>query len=214
MVFGLSVCIVLGGLWRATQSVKLVGLWIGWSLLLGYASFEGFFLETASKPPRLFVVIAMGIALVIVSNRSLTLGSLHLKWLLGISAVRIPIEWVLFLLYEDGMLPQMMTFHGLNFDIMSGVSACALLFIYRGKAPNLRIVLIWNWMALVLLTVIVLLAVLSAPSPVQLLNHSQPNLAVLHFPYTLLPGTVVPIVALSHVLIFRLLYHNRHAQYP
>ncbi|MEM9987092.1 MAG: hypothetical protein AAF804_18515, partial [Bacteroidota bacterium] len=49
------------------------------------------------------------------------------------------------------------------------------------------------------------IAILSAPLPFQQLAFEQPNVAVLRFPYVLLPGVVVPLVLLSHLLSLKYL---------
>jgi cytochrome c oxidase assembly factor CtaG len=99
-------------------------------------------------------------------------------------------------------VPQIMTFEGWNFDIIIGLSAIAMLAWrwYSGKGISRRFYRIWNIAGIVFLTIIVTIAILSAPSPIQQLGFGQPNTAVSRFPYVLLPALVVPLVLLSHLL--------------
>ena len=64
-------------------------------------------------------------------------------------------------------------------------------------------ILLWNFIALVLLINIVVNAVLSAPFPFQQFAFDQPNIAVLYFPFVLLPAFIVPIVLFGHLVSIR-----------
>lgn len=107
------------------------------------------------------------------------------------------------------MIPQRMTFEGLNWDILSGISAVILMTMYFKHILSTKGVVIWNFVALLLLMAIICLAILSVPSPFQLFDFDQPNIAVLYYPFTWLPAVVVPIVLLSHLLIFKKLITNK-----
>lgn len=61
----------------------------------------------------------------------------------------------------------------------------------------------WNFLGLALLIVIVVLAVLSAKTPLQQFAFDRPNIAVAYFPFNWLPSVVVPIVLLSHLAALR-----------
>ncbi len=98
-----------------------------------------------------------------------------------------------------------MTFKGWNFDILIGFSALVLLVyaLITNKKFNKQFFIIWNIIGIVFLLFIVALAILSSPLPIQQLAFEQPNIAVLEFPYCLLPTCVVPIVLMSHILLLR-----------
>jgi hypothetical protein len=55
---------------------------------------------------------------------------------------------------------------------------------------------------------IVLNAVLSVPTAFQQFAFDQPNIAILYFPFNLLPAVVVPLVLLSHLVVIRQLLNN------
>ncbi len=47
--------------------------------------------------------------------------------------VRLPIEIILFKLYLNKMIPQLMTFEGRNFDIVIGITAPIVGYLYLKK---------------------------------------------------------------------------------
>ena len=109
--------------------------------------------------------------------------------------VRIPVELILFSLFAYGVIPQLMTFEGRNFDIVAGITAPAIAYWgFTKKIIGSRWILLWNFISLGLLLNIVINAILSAPFPFQQFAFDQPNTAVLYFPFVLLPAFIVPVV--------------------
>jgi hypothetical protein len=97
-----------------------------------------------------------------------------------------------------------MTFSGRNFDILSGLTAPFVYYFgFVRKKLSTAVILLWNFVCLLLLFNIVAHAILSAPFPFQQLAFSQPNIAVLHFPFTWLPACIVPLVLFSHLVTIR-----------
>ena len=122
------------------------------------------------------------------------------KTLTLVHIVRIPVELTIFWLFQSKLMPQIMTFEGWNFDILSGISAPIIAyFAFRCNKINRPILIAWNIFALLLLANIVTIAILSLPSPIQKLAFEQPNYAVLYFPFIWLPTIIVPIVLFTHL---------------
>jgi hypothetical protein len=174
-----------------------------WLILQFVVASSGFYLNTASLPPRLFILgFAPALLLIIVLfifARSTIIAALPLTLLTIIHVIRIPVELTLAWLSEARAVPEIMTFHGTNLDILSGITAPLALYFAVKKTLVSRIVLVfWNLAALALVLNIVITAILCVPSPIQKLAFDQPNIAVLHFPYISLPTVVVPIVFFSH----------------
>jgi hypothetical protein len=119
--------------------------------------------------------------------------------------VRIPVEITLFMLSTYKLVPELMTFGGRNFDILSGITAPIVYFICfkNSQLKNRRLLLIWNFICLGLLLNIVINALLSAPFPFQQFAFDQPNVAILYFPFTWLPCFIVMIVLYSHLAAIR-----------
>ncbi len=93
-----------------------------------------------------------------------------------------------------------MTYEGTNFDILIGISAIVVYYLYVNNKLPRKALLTWNIIGLIFLINIVVTSVISAPGPQQLIAFEQPNNAVQHFPFSLLPAVIVPIVFFSHVL--------------
>jgi hypothetical protein len=107
---------------------------------------------------------------------------------------------VLFWLFQAGQIPQLMTFEGRNFDILSGLTAPLIYWLaFRGGKTNRRLLIVWNLFALALLINIVVNAFLSFPFSFQQFAFDQPNRAVLYFPFVWLPSVIVPIVLFCHL---------------
>ncbi len=164
----------------------------------------GVYSDTTSFPPPQFLLIAP--VLVVLAGMLLLkrgrrwLGGLPLFALTALHVLRIPVELVLHQAYEAGLVPRDMTYSGFNFDIVSGITALALMFWMRSARPPGRAVLLaWNVGALILLGVVVITAVLSIPSSVQRLNNDHPNVLVTAAPWVLLPAVLVPAVLFAHV---------------
>lgn len=102
-----------------------------------------------------------------------------------------------------------MTYGGSNFDIIAGITAPIIFFLYyKRKSISKSVLLIWNIMMLILLFNVIITAVLSAPIPFQQLAFDQPNVGVMYFPFIWLPGTIVPLVMLSHFANIRYLLYR------
>ena len=174
-----------------------------WLIFQTVIAIGGTYLNTSAYPPRLFL-FGGGPALILVIGclvfaRGSLIASLPLAALTLIHVIRIPVEIVLNWLYEAGLVPAIMTFHGQNFDIISGITAPVVYLIaFRKGRVNVPILLVWNLAALALVLNIVITAILAAPPPLQLLAFYQPNRAVLYFPFSWLPTIIVPIVLLCH----------------
>nr|MBP9884195.1 hypothetical protein [Chitinophagales bacterium] len=117
-----------------------------------------------------------------------------------------------FWLFVNKTVPELMTFEGRNFDILSGLTAPIIFYLgFVTKQLDRKVILIWNFICLGLLINIVVVAILSAPFPFQQFAFDQPNIAVLYFPFNWLPSCVVPLVLLSHLVIFRKFINERRS---
>jgi len=202
--FGLITLVTLLIMIKATNANKsFIFFLIIWVIIIGINSFLGFFENTESLPPRFVFIIAPVILWVIYFYKKLRNTEVRIPWLLSLHVLRIPVEITLYYLFIQQLIPQAMTFEGWNFDIFSGITALILLVMVAiaGVSRWQKLIYYWNYFGLLLLAMIVITAILSAPTPLQQINFNQPNVAVLQFPYTFLPALVVPLVALSHLLL-------------
>jgi hypothetical protein len=140
------------------------------------------------------------------------IDSLPLKKLILLHTLRVPVELVLYWLSVNSAVPELITFTGSNFDIIAGLSAPIVYYAYIKKKISRTFILLWNIVCLGLLINIVVLAMLSAPSPLQQFAFDEPNVAVLNFPFSWLPTFIVPIVLFSHLASIRKLLINNKLQ--
>lgn len=186
----------------ASRTVAVFGIVTAAILLAqGTLAYIGFYLELQTLPPR-FVLVAPPAILILLLMTFLLVpsGQEPLRALTLLHTVRVPVELVLWGLFLHGQIPKLMTFEGLNPDIISGLTAplIAWLGFSKGK-PRRAVLLVWNLAALVLLFNIVWHAVLSVPTPFQRYGFDQPNVGVLYFPFIWLPAFIVPAVLTAHV---------------
>lgn len=211
IVFLITSFLTFGIFAYAVKSVGFDSLWSKillfvippWMLFQAVIALGGFYFPTDIVPPRLpvFAVLPAVILIVVifVSGRDFIIR-LPIFPLTILHTIRIPVEMTLAWLYENGLVPQVMTFHGWNYDIASGVLALLVsLFGFRGGRQNNNLLIAFNVFGLLLLANIVTIAILSLQSPIQKLAFEQPNRGVLYFPYIWLPAMIVPVVLFSHL---------------
>jgi len=190
-----------------TAAKILLGLIPLWLIFQAALASSEFYLRVDAFPPRLpFFAVIPALVLIIllfIFARKDFISQLPLKTLTLLHVIRIPVEIVLLWLFQNGQVPQLMTFEGRNFDILSGLTAPIITWLaFRNGKTNRPLLIAWNIFALLLLINIVANAVLSIPSPFQQLAFEQPNRAVLYFPFVWLPAVVVPIVLFCHLASF------------
>jgi hypothetical protein len=217
IVFGLTTILTTLIFYKAAGNSKPVLLVILiWLAVQALIASSGFYTVTDTTPPRFLLLVLpplLGITGLFMSPKGRKfIDGLDLKSLTILHTIRIPVELVLFYLFTYKAVPELMTFEGRNFDILSGITAPVIFyFAFIRKQFDRKVLLIWNVICLGLLVNIVSNAILSAPFPFQQFAFDQPNIAVLYFPFIWLPCCVVPLVLLSHLAAFRQLsnYKNK-----
>jgi hypothetical protein len=212
---GLAFCLFVYAT-KYKLSVAVVAL--AWLAVTGLLAWKGFFKNTSAIPPRLFLVMLpaiIGVVLVMITKPGRRfIDALHLKNLTILHIVRIPVELVLYWLAAQRTIPELMTFAGRNFDILSGITAPIIYLIcFKGSLLiNRKLLLAWNFICLGLLLNIVINAILAAPFPFQQFAFDQPNIAIFYFPFIWLPAFIVMAVLFSHLAAIRkLLKPNDHS---
>ncbi len=132
--------------------------------------------------------------------------------LVGFHAFRVPLEIILYQLSLDGVLPVQMTFDGMNYDIVSGLSAVAVALWAAWGRPPRAVLMAWNVLGLTLLLVIVTIAVLSAPVPFRVFMNEPANTIIATTPFVWLPTVLVQAAWIGHLLVFRRLGARLWAQ--
>lgn len=191
----------------------LMGI-LTWLIAQGVIALSGFYTDTTSMPPRmaamLFPPLLCIVLLFSTQKGRVLIDQLDTTWLYALHIVRIPVELVLFFLFKEGQVPQLMTFEGINFDMLSGITAP--LIVYFGCRKNRLgkpILLIWNIICLALLFNVAYHGILSVPTPFQRFGFEQPNIGLTYFPYVFLPGFIVPAVLFAHLVSIRKLIYYK-----
>ena len=165
-------------------------------------------LSFGSRPPTMLIFLPLATALTFFVAYG-RIGSLLLRlapaWLIGFQVFRVPVELFLAQMYHAGILPVQMTYEGMNFDILSGLTALPIAWLHqRGKLPKVAL-LVWNLVCLGLLITIVSVAILSAPVPFRMFLNPPANTVVTGFPFIWLPAILVQAALFGHLLVFRYL---------
>lgn len=181
---------------------------VAWLAFTGTLAYAGFLARFDALPPPFLLVIVPTFLLPIMLGMS-RIGRdvamlTPLAWLIGFHAFRFPLELVMHKAADEGTMPIQMTFTGLNFDIVTGVSALVIaLLVTRGYAPRWLLVG-WNTLGSLLLMAIVAIAIASLPlfrafgdEPAQI------NTWVAYFPFVWLPAGPVAAALFGHIVLWR-----------
>lgn len=181
----------------------------GITVLLGIQmtlALTGFYTtNTMSTPPRLVLIALPTIVLFLSTFLTKTgqsfVDSLPLLPITYLNIIRIPVEFCLYWLFLNKAVPELMTFAGLNFDIIAGITAPFIAYFgFQKQQIAKKWLLLWNILMLGLLLNIIFHALLSTPTILQQMAFEQPNIAITHFPFIWLPVFVVPMVFFGHLV--------------
>jgi len=209
LVFGITVLIALYTFYQATNFSKTaLTIICVWMIIQTEISLSGFYKDTSSIPPRVSLLLVPPLIMTIVLFSTLKgrtfIDGLDIRTLTLFHIIRIPVELTLFWLFLNKSVPELMTFEGRNFDILSGISAPIIYyFVFIKKKMSHSGLLIWNFVCLALLFNIVFNAILSIPGVFQKFAFDQPNVAITVFPFVFLPSVLVPMVLFSHIAAIR-----------
>ena len=118
--------------------------------------------------------------------------------LIGFQAFRLPLELIMHRAAVAGIMPNVMTYTGYNFDIVTGATALPLaLYAWRRPLPRWLIVL-WNATGQLLLFVVAGVAL--AASPIfRAFGDGELNVWVTEFPYVWI-AVMVAAALFGHVV--------------
>jgi hypothetical protein len=178
-----------------------------WFLLQYIFGKLGFFaLGLGELPPRIMIFIIPNFIVLFYLAMSVTgrriAGQFSLVFMTAVQVFRIGVELILWQLAGRELLPSVMSFEGRNFDILVGITAPVVAYLYsQGKVSN-GFLIAWNVAGLLLVTNVVVHGMLSVPG-IELIQTNVPNFIVSFAPFNLLPGVLVPIAYLFHILSIR-----------
>jgi hypothetical protein len=214
----LLVAVLAIGVWLAWRrdgqsqaaSSRAATLWVvvfgGWMTLTWQVSASGAFRRWEMFPPPLMMLV-LGIVLLAVRLTVSPTGrrlATHIPlWaLVGVQAFRLPLELAMHQMYERGVMPEQMSYSGLNFDIVTGITAVFVSLLLLARRAGRRLAFAWNILGLLLLANIVTVAILSTPL-FGYFGEDRLNTWVTYPPYVWLPAVMVLAALAGHLIIFR-----------
>jgi len=193
-------------------AIALILLWI---VLICLLAINGFLSDFASLPPKITLTLIPPMLIwLLVTWKSITLKIIlnHVppQWIIYLQSFRIFVELLLWKQFLIGVTPIQMTFEGRNFDILVGLTAPVIGFLYvKDKVKFRRIALLWNFAGMALLINILVIAILSFPTKFRYFMNEPSNTFVTEFPGVLLPGLLVMIAYTMHYFSIKQLMITR-----
>jgi hypothetical protein len=214
-IFLLAIClgtilVIFAGLKRLSQRsflTRFIVIVLAWLVVTGALAGAGFF-QFFSLPPRVPLVVLIPVVTVLIFAYTKKcrefLHTVPPHWLVMIQSFRVVVEVWLWYAFEKRLIPEQMTFEGRNFDILSGILGLVAGWVVMSRGRGWQtITVIYNLIGLGLLLNIVIVAVLSFPGPTRYFMNEPANVIVAEFPFIYLPGVLVVIAFIFHILSLR-----------
>lgn len=164
------------------------------------------------RPPPFMVMMACMTALTVWLARSRLGGDLARRFSLAAlvlsQAFRLPLELIMHQASVEGIMPPQLSYDGWNFDIITGFTAIPIAALLMMNVAPRWLVVAWNVMGAGLLLTVVSIATASMPL-LQAFGSEKLTTWVAHWPFVWLPGVLVQVALLGHLLIWR---HLRDTQ--
>lgn len=167
-----------------------------------------------TPPPFAFLVLAIVVLATAIAWSPLgrRLARFIPLWILvAVQAFRLPLELAMHEMYERGIMPEQMSYSGLNFDIVTGATAIVVSAVVWSGRGGRRLVATWNVLGLLLLINIVTVAILATPR-FRYFGDAALNTWVMDAPFVWLPAVMVLAALAGHLLIFRALQFQKTNQ--
>jgi len=195
--------------------IVLIVTWLSLTVLLAK---DLFFYDLDFMPPKIFLFVAFFLLISLIpfftNQGRKMLKNMPITSLTYLHIIRVPVEIVLWWLFLEGKVPEDMTFEGVNYDILSGITApFAALFLVGGKTKFRIGAIIWNFVALGLLFNVVIRAIMATPFFYNPTLFETPNVAVLFAPFVWLPTFIVPLVLVAHLISLYQLFTAKEEDY-
>lgn len=177
----------------------------GWLIITAVTAFNGTLLDFTSAPPKIILLIIPPVLAISYLSNSTRVNKLieviPSSWFVYIQSFRVLMELLLWLLYTAGVIPVQMTFEGLNYDVLTGLSAPLIGYycLTVNKWPRITAVL-WNIAGLLLVTNIFIVSVISTPSPMRQFFNEPANTMIAYFPNVWIAAFIVPFAYFIHIL--------------
>lgn len=187
-------------------TIALLLVWLGYAEMLGVT---GVVAHYDHLPPGIALltlpVVLTLLALTLAAPGAALARQIPLWLLLGFQVFRLGVELTLHHLWSLHLAPRIMTLEGGNIEILVAITAPVAAWLALKGSMARRVAWAWNLVGLLSLGNVVIRAVLSAPGPLQVIHAEVPDMAILTYPFTFIPGFMAPLALALHVLAFRAL---------
>ena len=198
----------------AMATIVVMALWLTYAGALGYFGVIG----DPALPGPAFLLIPVFLFVFLFLTRSEPAAriayAIPLGLLIGAQVFRVGVELALHQLWLAGLAPRMLTYSGANYDIVIGLSAPLVAWLYARGNIGERAALAWNALGIALLVNIATRALLTAPGPLHVLAAEVSDRAIGTFPYSYIPGFLALLALVLHVLAIRALRARLRARQP
>jgi hypothetical protein len=179
---------------------------LGWLAGAWALAASGLLARWDVRPPPflVFLVVVLGlvVALAVSPLGTRLVAGLPLAALVGAQSFRFPLELLMHRAASEGVMPPQMSYAGRNFDIVTGAVAAVLAgLLARGLVPRWTAAA-WNTGGALLLANVLGIAIVSTP-PFGWFGAGRLNTWVAFPPFVWLPGAMVLVAALGHLLVWR-----------
>lgn len=191
---------------RGRARLSMIGLLVAWLAYAGTLGITGVAVHYDQVPPGLVFlvvpVVAALLALTLTGPGTILAHQIPLRLLIGFQVFRVGVELSFHHLSSLRLAPRIMTLEGGNIEIVVALTAPVAAWLVTGSTGR-RVAWAWNLVGLASLGNVVVRAVLSAPGPLQLIYAEVPDMAILLYPFTFIPGFMAPLALALHILAFR-----------
>jgi hypothetical protein len=175
-----------------------------WFLYLYYLSVNKV-LQNLELPPRFFSLLLAPffifcIVFYILNRNNKTIQSIPLKWTILYQTFRIVVETLILFTFMENILPRSATFEGYNFDILIGLSAPIVYYIYL-RTKSKKLLYAWNILGILMILFVGFIVATSTYKP-ETWGGTTPLVSLDFFvmPYLLLAGFLAPSGIFIHVV--------------
>jgi hypothetical protein len=177
----------------------------GWMALWGVLAAAGVLSRFELRPPPMAILIACTLIAGFWFGFSALAGrladGLPLWTLVLVQGFRLPLELLMHQAAVEHVMPNVLSYTGYNFDIVTGASAFIVAYALRRGAPR-AIAFVWSCYGCLCLVAITIIAVLSSPMIAYFGPHEL-NGWVTHLPFVWLPSVLVAFALAGHIIVFR-----------
>jgi hypothetical protein len=177
--------------------------WLGGTWALAASGLLARF-DLRPPPFLVFLVVLLGVTVALAASPlgSRLVAGLPLAALVGAQSFRLPLEVLMHRAATEGVMPVQMSYAGYNLDIVTGASAAVVgIVLGRGLVPRWTAGA-WNIGGTLLLANVLSIAAVSTPV-LGWFGPDRLNTWVAFPPFVWLPGAMVVMALLGHLLVWR-----------